>query len=64
VFLRGVLAHAVRGNHHHRHLVRLGAGQPDPAEHRVVRRPEQPADDLDLAVAQDFQRGCAVEHAS
>ena len=37
----------------------VGAGQGDRDEQRVVARPDDPPDDLDLAVAQDLQRRIA-----
>ena len=40
--------------------VRLRPGWPDPHDHRVVRRPDEPAEDLELAGPQslDEPRGC------
>jgi hypothetical protein len=38
------------------------AGQPDLAEHRVIRRTHDPPDDLDVALAQGLERLGQVDH--
>ena len=40
----------------------LGAFEPDAAQHRVVRRPHQPPDDLDLAVAEHLEGAGGLDH--
>ncbi len=44
-------------------LTRVGAGKRHRDEQRVVARPDDATDDLDLPVAEDLQGGRAVEHA-